>query len=186
MIFLLISTFLLSGCDLQQREQALKQKETELNQKEQELIAREKTLQFKEEELAKKQKRLDTLAIDSAFIANPGIPGFWSAKLTCVETTCAESAVGDVKTEQWIIAYETNHVIARVMADGKLARVYTGSFNGNTIELSSETQGSSSQPATRMLVRLNIQSPNLMEGQREIVRNDCKVVYSVQMGKQNQ
>lgn len=186
MICLLISMALLSGCDLQQREQALKKKETELNQQEQELIAREKTLQFKENELAKKQMRFDTLSRDSSFIANPSVPGLWSVKMTCVETTCAESAVGDTRTEEWIISYEANHVIGRVMADGKLVRVYTGSFNGNSIELSLETQGTSPQAATRMLVRLAIKTPSVMEGQREIVRNDCKVVYTVQMQKQNQ
>jgi hypothetical protein len=104
--------------------------------------------------------------------------------MTCVETTCAESAVGDIKTEEWIISYEANHVIGRVMVDGKLVRVYTGSFNGNSLELSLETQDASSQAATRMLVRLTIQNPRLMEGQREIVRNNCKVVYTVRMEKQ--
>jgi hypothetical protein len=183
LLCLLISMFLLSGCDLQQKEQALKKKEMELNQKEQELIAREKTLEFKEQELAKKLQRFDTLAKDSAFIQNPTIPGVWSTKMTCVETTCPGSAVGDVKTEQWIISYEANHVIARVMAGDKLTRVYTGSFNGSTIELSLETQPTASEPATRMLIRLNIKNPNSMEGQREIVRDDCRVVYSIQMEK---
>jgi hypothetical protein len=184
MICLLFFMVLLTGCDLQQRELALKNKETELNQKEQELIAREQTLQFKETELAKKQMRFDTLARDSSFIANPSIPGLWSVKMTCVETTCPESAVGDIRTEEWIISYEANHVIGRVMADGKLTRVYTGSFNGNSIQLSLETQDASSQDATRMLVRLTIQNPGLMEGQREIIRNNCKVVYTVRMEKQ--
>lgn len=186
MICLLIFMTLISGCDLRQREDALKTREAELNQKEQELIAREKTLQFKEKELAEKQMRFDTLARDSSFAANPSIPGLWSVKMTCVETTCAESAVGDTRTEEWIISYEANHVIGRVMADGKLVRVYTGAFNGKSIELSLETQGDSPGAAARMLVRLTIQNPGLMEGQREIVRNNCKVVYTVRMEKQNQ
>jgi len=186
MICLLLLMTLLSGCNLSQREDALKTREAELNQKEQELIAKEKTLQFKEKELAEKQMWYDTLARDSSFIANPSIAGLWSVKMTCVETTCAESAVGDSRTEEWIISYEANHVIGRVMADGKLVRVYTGRFNGKSIELSLETQGSSPEAATRMLVRLTIENPGLMEGQREIVRHNCKVVYTVRMEKQNQ
>lgn len=186
MIFILVPVLMLSGCDLQQRQQALKKKEAELNQKEQELVAREKTLEFKEQELANKEKRLDTLSLDSSFLAHPTLPGVWSTKMTCVESTCAGSAVGDVKTEQWIISYEANHILARVMNGDKLSRVYTGLFNGNTMELTHETQSTASEPATRMVVRMNIRDTAKMEGQREIIRTDCKVVYSVQMEKQNQ
>lgn len=186
MICLLLSSFLFSGCDLQQKEEALKKKEAELNQKEQELILREKTIQFKEEELAKKEKRLDTLAKDSTLMLNPNLAGTWSTKMTCVETTCTGSAVGDTKTEQWTISYEANHIIARAMADDKLVRVYTGSFNGNTIELTQESQATSSEPPTRMVVRLMLKDAGKMEGQREIVRNkDCKIVYALEMQKQN-
>jgi hypothetical protein len=186
MICLLFSAILFSGCSLQQKEEALKKKEAELNQKEQELILREKTLQFKEEELTKKQMRLDSVAKDSSLLVHPDLTGAWSTKMTCVETTCAGSAVGDTKTEQWIIAYEADHIIAKAMTNNKLTRVYTGSFNGNTIELSQESEVADSEPSATMTVRLMVKDSTNLEGQREIVRdNNCKIVYALQMQKQN-
>jgi hypothetical protein len=186
-LYLLVPVFLLTSCGLQEKEQALKKKEAQLNQKEQELIAREKALEFKEQELATKQKKLDTLSVDSAFLANPRIPGLWSVKMNCTSTTCTGSALGDTKNEQWIISYEARHVIARVMAADKLVRVYTGAFTDtNTIELTDESGGTPSEPATKMVVRLSIKDEKTIEGQREITRdNDCKIVYALEMGKQN-
>lgn len=181
---LLTAAFLMPGCGLQEKEQALKKKEVELNQKEQELILREKTLQFKEEEVAQKERRLDTLAKDSAFMFHPNLSGIWSTKMTCVETTCTGSAVGDVKIEKWTFSYEGNHIIARVISDNKLVRVYTGAFNANTLELTQFTEATPTSPATRMNVRLMVKDDTHLEGQREIVReNECRITYAVQIEK---
>ena len=186
MIGLLLSAILFSGCGLQEKEKALKKKEAELNQKEQELIAREKTVELKEQELADKQMKLDTLSRDSTFLINPAIPGVWSVQMTCVQTTCTGSAVGDTRKEKWIVSYEAAHVIARVMTGNKLIRVYTGEFTDSTsMELKDEREATPTEPATRMVVRLTIKDSTNMAGQREIARdNDCKVVYALQMQKQ--
>lgn len=183
---LLFSVFLFSGCGLQQREEELKKKEAELNQKEQQLLLREKTLQLKEEELAEKQMKYDTLARDSSLLAHPNIPGTWSTKMTCEETTCTGSAVGDTKIEQWIISFESGHIVAKAMADDKLTRVYIGTLNGNAIELNQASQDSSAKQTTMITVRLTIKDEKTLEGKREIVRNnDCRIVYALEMNKQN-
>jgi hypothetical protein len=186
-LYLLVPVFFLTSCGLQEKEQALKKKEAELNQKEQELIAREKTVELKEQELADKQMKLDTLSRDSTFLINPAIPGVWSVQMTCVQTTCTGSAIGDTRKEKWIVSYEAAHVIARVMTGNKLIRVYTGAFTDSTsIELKDETEATATEPATRMVVRLTIKDSFAMTGQREIARdNDCKIVYALQMQKQN-
>jgi hypothetical protein len=104
--------------------------------------------------------------------------------MTCTETTCAGSAVGDTKTEQWHISFETNAVIVKAMAGENLVRVYTGTFADKTIELKESSDSSFARPETKMLVRLRVIDESNMEGQREIVRNDCKVIYALQLGKQ--
>jgi hypothetical protein len=185
-ISLLLLVPFLSACGLQEKEESLKKKEAELNQKEQELILKEKSLQFREEEVARKQLQMDTSIKDSSSTARPGLVGTWSTRMTCVETTCTGSAVGDVKTETWIISNETDHIIVKAMAGDQLARVYTGSLNGNTIELTQNSQDNASRPPVQITARLSIKDEKTMEGQREIVRDrECKIVYTLQMQKQN-
>jgi hypothetical protein len=174
----------ISGCTLQERENALKKRETELNEREQRLIMREKELQLKEEELAKLKILLDSTGIDSS-VYNPQIEGTWNVRMVCTETTCTGSAVGDTRTETWQINYESNKVIAQARAGNQLVRIYSGIYTGNTLELVEDRQISPSQPATRMVARLILTSDTKMQGQREIVREgDCKIIYSMDMTKQ--
>lgn len=182
-MLLIISLF--SGCGLQEKERGLKRKEAELNQKEQQLNLREKNLKFKEEELAQQETRLDTLSKDSSLVLNPNLVGTWLTKMTCTETTCPGSAVGDTKTEQWVLSYVGNHIIAEALANSKLVRIYTGSFNGNSIELVQDNQANTSEPSTQMTANLTIKDANTLEGERKIVRNNnCKIVYALEMQKQ--
>ena len=184
-ISLLIIFSLGSGCDLRSREEDLLKKEAALNQKEQELLLKEKTLQIKEQELLKRQLTIDsTQTTDTGNFYNPAIVGIWSVKMTCTETTCTGSAVGDIKTEQWNISYEANAIIAKAMSDDKLVRTYTGVPKGDVIELAEAHQNVISQLPTRMIVRLRLTGATTIEGQREIIRNNCKVTYALQMEKQ--
>ena len=183
-LYLLVLVFFNSGCDLRKREEQLQAKEAALNQKEQELLLKEKTLQIKEEELLLRERKSDsTVKTDTTSLYNTAIIGFWSVKMTCTEATCAGSAVGDTKTEQWNISYEANTIIAKAMSDDKLVRTYTG-IAGQVIELVEGPHQSVSQPATKMIVRLRLIDSTSMNGQREIIRNNCKVIYDLQMEKQ--
>jgi len=185
----LLSTFLFYGCNLRERETSVQNKETELAQKEQELTLKEKSLQLKEEELLKREQQIEkqvdsTAQQDSAFIYNPNLIGQWNAKMTCIETTCAGSAIGDTKTETWQLAYQDNHIIAKAMTGENMIRVYTGTYSNNTLELTENVELSPSAPATKMLVRLTLLNPNTLEGQREIIRaGDCRIIYSLQLNK---
>jgi hypothetical protein len=184
MILLLFLSSFLSGCTLQERENALQKKEVELNEREQQLILREKAIQLKEEELAKLDVPKDSSLVDSS-VYNPQIVGTWNVKMVCTETTCTGSAVGDTRNEVWQINYESNRVLAQARSGNQLVRIYNGIYTGNTLELVEDAQVSPSQPATRMVARLRITSDNKMEGQREILREgDCKIIYSMDMTKQ--
>jgi len=135
-LFLIALFFCTPGCELKQREAELEKREAALNQKEQELIVKEKTLQIKEQELLQREQKMDsTLKADTLRQYNPALTGTWQVKMTCTETTCPGSAIGDVKTEQWNISYQATTVLVKAMTGDKLVRIYTGSFNGNTVEL---------------------------------------------------
>lgn len=184
-ILLLAFFVVLPGCDIEQREKELEQKALVLQQKEEELQARETALSMKEDELTRMTKALDSTRQDSTFIYDPSLIGLWSVKMTCTQTTCPGSAVGDTKTEQWEISYQGHHILAQALVSDTLTRVYQGIYTGNTIELVEERSGVQAQPATRMIVRLRKVSSRGLEGQREIIREgECKIIYALQMDKQ--
>ncbi len=187
-LFLGLWLMIATGCGLRDREMELEKKISEVNQKEQELLLKEKSLQLKEEELAQREKLLDSssnkLAADSLAVLHPELAGTWNVTMRCTETTCAGSAVGDTKNEQWVISYQDNTVIANAISDNKLVRVYSGSYNGNSIELSTQTDNANPEQKTKMVVRLQVTKENEMAGQREIIRpEDCRIVYSLDLEK---
>jgi hypothetical protein len=188
-IFLLLFSFSISGCDIRKREQQLEKRETELNQKEQELLLKEKTLQLKEEELLKKEhgrdSSSDSMKIDSVYY-DPELVGVWSVTMNCIETNCPGSAVGDVRIENWSLTYQNNNIIARVIDNNQLVRVYSGVSNSNTIELNYQQFDSGANKNTYMIVRLEQSAKGRLIGRREISRmpENCKIVYSVEMVKQ--
>lgn len=178
---------LMTGCSLREREKAIEKKTSELNQKEQELLFKEKSLQLREDELVKREKLLDSTMNkkqgDTLASINPQLVGTWIVKMNCTETTCTGSAVGDIKTEQWEISYQENTVIAKAMAGQDLVRVYTGSYVGNTLQLT-QSEDTNAPQAVKMRVTLSVSHENEMEGEREIIRgDDCKIVYALQLKK---
>jgi hypothetical protein len=182
----IISLITFNSCELDSKEKELQQWESNLNQKEQELILREKTLELKEEEFSKRSAYLDsTSKVDSIPKDDTALIGRWDVKMVCIEATCTGSAVGDTKTEQWLISIEGTNFIAKAISGEKLARVYSGIYTGNTLELIAQGEQTLDQPAAKMVARLHIVNPKRMEGQREITReNGCKVIYTMEMNKQ--
>ncbi|MDQ4140934.1 MAG: hypothetical protein M3142_10460 [Bacteroidota bacterium] len=186
-IFLLslVTLLLFSGCGIREREKSVQEKETALARKEQELAVREEALRQKEEALSKREQKLDSTRLDSAFY-NPNITGIWNVRMVCIETTCPGSAIGDTKTETWDISYQGDQIIAKAMADNTLVRTYAGTYNDNWLQLRENVALSPNAPATEMVVRLSLLNENTLEGQREIIRSgDCRIVYSLQLEKNN-
>jgi hypothetical protein len=176
------------GCDTQEREKALELKAAELNQKEQELSLRQQSLELREEELSTREKRLDSTSSivikDTLATLHPNIPGLYNVTMRCTETTCAGSAVGDTKTEQWEITFEDNSVCINAMADKKVVRIYKGSYTGGYIELAAQADNITTLQAGNMVVRLQQTKENQLEGLREITRQDnCRIVYRLDLQK---
>lgn len=183
-LVLLVLFSFASGCDLRQREDELQKREAALNQKEQELLLREKALQQKDSDLAKREQFFDSTRRDTARLVNPALTGEWNVQMTCTETTCAGSAVGDTKNERWDISYQASALVAKAKTNDQLARVYTGYYTGSAVELMNNGLPSDSLSKTKMIVRLQTVDETHLEGEREIVReNECRIVYAVKMEK---
>ncbi len=185
-VFLLMVTILfLTGCNYREREQALQSKEQMLMKKEEDLLAREQQLQLKESDLKQQAQRLDSSLKDTVMVYNQDLPGRWNVKMTCTETSCHGSAIGDSKSEVWEIYYSRRLIIAKVLDGAKLSRIYTGNYKDGQLELNEEVNTAPGVPNTQILVRLTLKDPKTMEGQREIIRTgDCRILYDLQLKKQ--
>lgn len=183
--FLLVSLLFCSGCDLRYREQELQMRQAALDQKEKELMLKETALELKEAELLRREYSLDSTRLsDTAYEYNTDIVGAWSVKMTCTETTCPSSAVGDTKSEVWEFTYQDNVLIAKARSGSQLVRVYTGKLAGTALELTEAVASSPAGPGATIVVRLNMINAQSMEGERQIVRENCRIIYALQLSKQ--
>lgn len=181
---LLFVLFFLNSCGLQEREQALQLRETELAQREALLYQREKALETREAEITRQTRLADSLAQDTLLRFEPRLIGRWNTKMTCTETTCPGSAIGDVKSEVWEFSYEGNRLLARAIVKDRVVRVYRGENTVNGIHLVEEVTPADGT-LTRITVSLLLKDDNTLEGQREIVReDDCRILYALQLKKQ--
>ena len=182
--FVFLLTF--TGCDIGQREREIKKRTSELDKKEQLLSAKEKELQLKEEALQAREASLDSVRHDTVFIHHPEIVGRWDVKMQCIETDCPGSAIGDTKTEQWEIAYRGRAIIAKVVVNKAIVRIYTGSFEANALKLISQSYESDPAKTTIMQIRLQLSGEGRMEGIRAIDRPDnCLTVFNLQLEKKH-
>jgi hypothetical protein len=185
-ILLLSGVIFFSSCGLRQREIELDKKMDELNQREQQLALKERSLAAKEIQLNEREKQIDSTkntVNDTLFLEHKKIPGTWMVDMQCTETTCAGSAVGDIKSEQWNFKFQDNTVIASAMSNNQLVRVYTGAYFGNLLKLS--VQQDSTETSAKINVRLTQTKEKEMEGEREIIQaNGCHILYSLRMKKQ--
>lgn len=176
---------LLSSCGLREREEALQLREKELAQRESLLYQREQALAAREDEITRKTRLADSLAQDTLLRFEPRLIGRWNTKMTCTETTCSGSAVGDVKSEVWELSYEGNRLLARALVKDRVVRVYRGENTVNGIHLVEEVTPADGTTTTRITVTLLLKDDNTLEGQREIMReDDCRILYALQLKKQ--
>jgi hypothetical protein len=181
-VFLLV-LFLLTACDRRDGDKDVQSIREELQEKELALQLWSQQLTQREEALIERERRLDSTAriYDSVGTYNPAIEGSWTASMTCTETNCEGSAIGDIKTEQWTFSYEGNLVVVQAYVGKKLVRVYKGKLRGTRLELAI---GRKSEDEANMTAALTLVAPERMEGQREIVQSSgCRVVYELKLLK---
>jgi hypothetical protein len=181
-----IAVIFLAGCGLRERETALEKKEAALLQREQELVLREQSLLLREQSFRDSiLLARDTVKPDSLTERDTRIEGAWNVKMTCTETSCPGSAIGDTRSEVWIFSFQDNALLARVMDGEKLVRIYTGKLVDNNIEMEEASSASAAPSDTKMIIRLSVKNDRSMEGQREILRNvNCRILYALQLTRQ--
>lgn len=173
-VFLLL---ICAGCGFEDREKSLNAREEQLSQKRQELLLWEQRLTIRERDLDARKLMLDSndKTIDTAMGNNAAVIGKWVIKMQCTETSCDGSAIGDSITEHWEVTSNDNQVVAKVYAGQKLSRIYNGFYRQNTLVLVDD------KSPTESLIRivLRVTPGSSMEGTREIVQKNCKIVYSL-------
>lgn len=168
------------GCS-NQEDRDNQKTSTQLEQLRDSLLTKERELTLKEQALTKREQALDSTSTrDSVGIINSDLMGKWQVKMTCVETNCEGSAIGDVRTENWNISYQNDVAIVEALSNGKVQRLYTGLYNGKELQLVS----SSAPSETTIAILLTPQSEISMRGRREITQaGGCKIFYRLELDK---
>jgi len=177
LILLIMIVFCLQSCGLNEREKNLQKLQKEIAQKEQGLLAWEQRLKLKEEALDHARQSLDSakMQVDSASVYEPAIVGKWTVKMSCIETTCDGSALGDTKTEQWEISYNQNSIVVKAYSGPVLIRVYVGKYKDNQLKILDER----ANVEASFKASLNFINGKRMDGTREVLQKDCKIVYAL-------
>lgn len=175
-ILLFTLIVVLQSCGLSEREKKIKEQQEEIVKKEQQLILWEQRLKMKEQQLEYTRQSLDSAKkqIDSVGEKNPLVTGKWTIKMSCIETTCEGSALGDTKIEQWNFSYNGNTVVVKAYSGKVLTRIYVGSYKDNILHIVDEQQNAGVMISAVLKI-----ANDRMDGKREIVQKDCKIVYSL-------
>lgn len=112
-ILFILLALTIQGCGLNEREKNLQKQQMELNKKGQELLVWEQRLKMREQELNNTKQILDSAQVQIDTVYNSLLTGRWIVKMTCTETTCDGSAIGDTKTEQWDISYNGKNIVVK-------------------------------------------------------------------------
>lgn len=162
------------------------QKENNLNTREQELIIKEKEFAAKEAEFQELIAMRDSLknANDSSAAKNlpQNIPGKWTGKMICIESSCAEHAIGDQRNDVWEFSENGNTVLAKVTNRTGNEKIYTGNYTGTELRLNSDSD-STSVGKTQINIVLN-DLQKTMKGTRYTTGgNGCTVKFSLELEK---
>lgn len=176
-IFVITSLFFISCND--------KTKENNLSIREQQLLEKEKLFAQKEAEYQALVKMRDSIFAkkDSAKVAGwpDEISGSWNGKIICTESNCSDYAIGDQRTDTWEFDHDSTQMVAKIISNNKLVRIYSGKFENNEVKLHYKTD-STSQKKVEMNILFNDISAGKMKGTRTISINDnCTAKFSVEL-----
>jgi len=188
---LLLFLLVMASCKDQAHEQQLQKREAELSLREQEMAQRENALTLREQRLLAKEQTppIDTvqqvLPADTALLRS--LPGTWATRMSCIETDCPGSAIGDSKNEQWEFSVEQNTVRATASANKKIIRVYTGTLQGSELKMNAQHIPNETLPDASFVVQLQAAGERRLEGRREISKpapDNCRIVYALELTKE--
>jgi len=180
-ILLMCLGLLLVSCHNKEREQQLAQREEVLLEKEKQFALKETDykalIKLRDSLIASR----DTMVMIASWPAT--IAGQWNGKLVCTESTCTDYVVGDQRANIWEFSSDSTHMVAKIINDNQLIRVYTATYANNQIELNFKTDSATSKPV-EMKVILNDITPTKMTGTRTLtVDNACTAKFSVELSR---
>ncbi|MCD2422283.1 hypothetical protein LQ567_05880 [Niabella pedocola] len=179
-------TLCLYSCGFEERRKQLDDREQALNLREQAVMLKEKEVKLKEDSLKKFAAQIDSashLPVIQGVPLPDSLAGSWNVAMVCTQTNCSGFAVGDIRKETWLIAGNGTAVTVRAMQGDKLIRVYTGTFTGTDLKLSTP-ESETAQPSASMAVALKVDQRNKLSGQRLITQADgCETTFKVDLDK---
>lgn len=176
---LLLIIILMSACD--------NSREEELLRREADLKRREEQFQAKEADYLALLKLKDSLdARDSITHLNDwpeNLVGTWNSKIVCVETSCNEYVIGDVRNDIWEFAQDSLHLHVNVFNKKELIRVYDADYSEEQIVLNHITDSTAPKQVS-MKVVLNEINANKISGYRTVkLGSKCSATFTVELSK---
>lgn len=180
--FLLIILILFSACQNNRQEVAMQQRENALLEKEKQIALRENEYKalarFRDSVL---QVRGNDTAVTSAW--PPAIAGQWSSKVICVESGCQDYVVGDQRTDTWEFSTDSIQLLTKVISNNRLVRVYTAAYDGSQIRMHFQTDSSAGR-LVKMEVVLTDIGEKKIRGNRIISIDDkCSARFTVELDR---
>jgi hypothetical protein len=179
-IYLLLFLLIVFSCNNAETQQ-MKARGIALEKLRDSLLVKERELDLKAQELEKREQMLDTTNNNvPEGIINPNLTGKWQVRMTCVETNCTGSAIGDVRNEQWNLSYRNDLFIVEGLTNGAVNTLYTGLYNGNELQLNADNTAT----GTAISIILTPAEGGTMVGRREVTQaGGCKIFYRLNLSK---
>lgn len=173
------------------------EKEKQLLQREQALLEKEKQFALKETEYQALLKMKDSII--AKYVADStrsdsllattwpaDIAGQWSSKVFCSESNCPDYVVGDQRTDTWEFSTDSAQLVAKVINNNKLVRIYTATYENSQIKLHFKTDSAASKQV-EMNIDLNDIGTKKIKGSRIVtIDNKCTAKFSVDLTRTSQ
>lgn len=179
LLFIGLAFFTLLGCQGNQKQQELEEREQKIRQKEIEFALKEadyQSLLRMRDSLATEK---DTLVIQQW---PDDIAGVWSGRSLCKESNCSEYVIGDQRSNTWEFISDSTGLYTRVTNNNsEVIRVYTAHFDSTLIHLKFASDTSSAK-SMDLSVELSRASASLMKGMQSIgIDKSCTAKFSVEL-----
>lgn len=185
--FLFVFVLLFAACYDKQREQQLVQREQALLEKEKQFALKETEYQalIKMRDSLLTRRMADSGKKNGMVNVNwpPEIAGLWNGKVVCTESSCSDYVAGDVRTDVWEFGSDSSQLVAKVINNNKLIRVYTAVYNNNQARLHFKTDAAIDKQV-EMNILLNEISAAKIKGLRILTIDDkCTAKFSVELSR---
>jgi len=179
LMIVLLSGALLSGCDNNQKQEQLEQRERAILEKEKEFAQKEADYYSLIRMRDSLMTRKDTVIIRQW---PASIAGVWNSRSVCRESNCSDYVIGDQRANIWEFANDSTGLLTRVVdKNNNLVRVYNAQYDSTSIQLSFTSDSSSAKQST-ISIELTSVTADLLKGIQTIkASQSCIAKFSVEL-----